>query len=637
MKKRILSLALASCLCLSLFTVPASASETLDQMPDVFQGDGVYVTAKELPIPEGWTVYGGVPRGIHEGFVTVFRTEDIQNEDGFYTGGKRYLVNWVDENGNLFDFSDWENPPTLYSYNPNDHINYNFHDGLCYFYDEEKETFGYIDTEGNRVIESSQYGLDFYNGLALVNYNTFVDKSGKPVFSLDELGWDGTIMGEYSDGLFAYRGYLDADRDTYFAGWLNLEGEPVITLYSGDWLDYNRNEDLDFGTSTFSEGYAFVEDNRGGKSHPDYILIDTEGNEILTLEPEAPVYISGIFGGEDYSMTSAPGKVKGGRFWVNYVNTTPGIDYTEKSQDVLMDVEGNELFRYSRPAELTVGGTFDNGVAVSRTPSIDGLVIDINKNAVIPRFYTEGVNGGNFNVTIGFNEDNQTLGILSGANGDTYYILEAHDGTYTGPGLVYDAATGTIRQGGGTTQPTDPEPTPDPEPSADQPSSWAAEQVSAAIAAGLVPEALQTGYTNTATRAQFCALAVELYETVTGSEIAERAEFTDTTDVNVQKMAGIGVINGVGNRQFNPSGQLTREQAATILVRLADAMGHPLPEGTASFADNASIASWALDAVGRAQAGGLMGGIGNNQFSPQGAYTVEQSIMTAFRLYETVQ
>ena len=104
-QKRWLNLALTLCLCLGL-AVPVMASETLLEMPDVFQGDGVYVTAKELPIPEGWSVYGGVPRGVHEGFVTVFRTEDIQDEDGFYTGGKRYLVNWVDENGNLFDFSD---------------------------------------------------------------------------------------------------------------------------------------------------------------------------------------------------------------------------------------------------------------------------------------------------------------------------------------------------------------------------------------------------------------------------------------------------------------------------------------------------------------------------------------------------
>ena len=633
MKKRnvrILSLALALGLCLTLMPA-ASAVEQLSEMPDVFQGDGVYVTAKELPIPQGWNVYGGVPRGVHEGFVTVFRTEDVQDENGFYTGAKRYLVNWVDENGNLFDFSDWETPPTLHAYNPNDHDAYNFNDGLCYFYDEEKEAFGYIDTEGNRVIEASQYGVDFCNDLALVNYDTFIDKTGQVAFSLDERGWSGTILGEYSDGRFAYRGYIDEGRDTYFVGWLDLQGEPVITLYSGDLSGYNRNQGLDFGTTTFSEGYAFVKDSRSGGSYPDYILIDKSGNGVLTLEPEAPVYISGIFGGEDFGSSSAPGKVKGGRFWVNYVDTTPGLDYLEKSQDVLMDVEGNELFRYSRPAELTLAGTFDNGVAVSRTTAVDGLVVDINKNAVVPRFSVEGESRGGFNVTIGFNEDDQTLGILYGAP-DTYYILEAHQGTYTGPGVVYDAATGAIRDGAA---PVDPEP--EPEPAGDQPSSWAQEQVHAAVEAGLVPESLQAGYTQTATRAEFCALAVELYETVTGSEITQRATFSDTSDVNVQKMAGIGVIGGVGNNQFNPSGELTREQAATILVRLADALGSPLPEGTASFADNASISSWALEAVGRARAGGIMDGTGGNRFSPQGAYTREQSIMTAYRLYEAVQ
>ena len=630
MKKRILSLALASCLCLSLFTVPASASETLDQMPDVFQGDGVYVTAKKLSLPEGWTVYGGVPRGIHEGFVTVFRTEDIQNEDGFYTGGKRHLVNWVDLEGNLFDFSDWENPPILHTYNENHTQYFNFHDGMCHFYDGEN--FGYIDSSGNKVNGAFPHLMDFYNGYILnATSDTLIDKNGEVAFSLDELGWEGRIEGEYSDGLLAYRGYIDPDRNTYFVGWLNLQGEPVITLYSGDWSDYDSDEGLSFGTTTFSEGYAFVIDHRGGGSYPDYILIDTQGNEILTLEPEAPVYISGISGGEDYTK-SAPGKVQGGRFWVHYTDTTPGIDYVKTGIEVLMDVEGNELFRYYRPAEQQITGNFTNGVAVNgMLGSIQALVIDINKNAVVPQFSVGEGSGGGFAITIGFNEDNQTLGVLSGRNGapDTYYIMEVHQGTYTGPGVVYDAATGAIRDGGTTPV--------DPEPAGDQPSSWAAEQVNAAISAGLVPEALQAGYTSTATRAQFCALAVELYETVTGSEIAERAEFTDTTDVNVQKMAGLGVINGVGNGQFNPSGQLTREQAATILVRLADAMGHPLPEGTASFADNASIASWAIEAVGRAQAGGLMGGIGNNQFSPQGAYTVEQSIMTAFRLYETVQ
>ena len=72
-------------------------------------------------------------------------------------------------------------------------------------------------------------------------------------------------------------------------------------------------------------------------------------------------------------------------------------------------------------------------------------------------------------------------------------------------------------------------------------------------------------------------------------------------------------------------------------MRLADALGKPLPAGTAAFSDNASISSWALESVGRAKAGGIMDGIGNNTFSPQGAYTREQSIMTAYRLFETMQ
>ena len=169
------------------------------------------------------------------------------------------------------------------------------------------------------------------------------------------------------------------------------------------------------------------------------------------------------------------------------------------------------------------------------------------------------------------------------------------------------------------------------------PSSWAREQVEEAVAAGLVPSFLQTKYTQAATRAEFCALAVELYETVTGTTITKILAFSDTTDINVKKMAGLGVVNGVGDGKFDPNGTLTREQAATILVRLADAMGYPLPEAGAPFADDASIGSWARDAVGRVKAGGIMDGVGNNTFNPKATYSREQSILTILRLYNTVK
>lgn len=170
----------------------------------------------------------------------------------------------------------------------------------------------------------------------------------------------------------------------------------------------------------------------------------------------------------------------------------------------------------------------------------------------------------------------------------------------------------------------------------DLPSSWAAGQLSQAAVAGIVPDSFESRYTQAATRAEFCALAVRLYEKATGETITQRATFSDTTDFNVQKMAGLGVVNGVGGGKFDPNGTLTREQAATILARLAEAMGHPLPQAAPAFSDSAAIASWAAAGVGQVQAAGIMAGDGS-AFIPQSPYTREQCILTALRLYKLIQ
>ena len=124
-------------------------------------------------------------------------------------------------------------------------------------------------------------------------------------------------------------------------------------------------------------------------------------------------------------------------------------------------------------------------------------------------------------------------------------------------------------------------------PAPDVPSSWATEQVNTAIAANLVPQSLQSKYTQATTRAEFCALAVALYENVKG-EITERKTFTDTSDINVQKMAAVGVVSGTDTARnlFTPDANLTREQSATMLARLADAIGKPLPKQASAATDN---------------------------------------------------
>ena len=75
---------------------------------------------------------------------------------------------------------------------------------------------------------------------------------------------------------------------------------------------------------------------------------------------------------------------------------------------------------------------------------------------------------------------------------------------------------------------------------------------------GIVPASLRAHYGTSVTRTELCALAVGLYEAVTGTEITERMTFSDTTDVNVQKMGILGVVNDTVGSKFSPNAHLSR-------------------------------------------------------------------------------
>ena len=172
---------------------------------------------------------------------------------------------------------------------------------------------------------------------------------------------------------------------------------------------------------------------------------------------------------------------------------------------------------------------------------------------------------------------------------------------------------------------------------ADAPSSWANDSITEAIEENLIPENLQSKYAQAITRAEFASLIVKLYEKLTGEEIAGRTKFSDTSDINVEKTAYLKIVNGTGDNKFSPNAKLTREQAATMLARLAEALGDPLPKKDVLFADKGKISSWALEAVGQVQGAGIMGGTGNNIFSPKGDYTREQSFTTIMRLRDIAE
>ncbi len=97
----------------------------------------------------------------------------------------------------------------------------------------------------------------------------------------------------------------------------------------------------------------------------------------------------------------------------------------------------------------------------------------------------------------------------------------------------------------------------------------------------------------------------------------------------------IGIVNGVSETEFNPNGDITRQEAAAMLMRVYRNYGEC--EETLSdysFADQDLIADWAKEDVYGINRLGVMQGIGNDNFAPLENYTVEQAIATFLRLYE---
>ena len=94
----------------------------------------------------------------------------------------------------------------------------------------------------------------------------------------------------------------------------------------------------------------------------------------------------------------------------------------------------------------------------------------------------------------------------------------------------------------------------------------------------------------------------------------------------VEALAARGVINGMDETHFAPDNTMTRAEFAAVVVR---ALGLP-PKDGAAFADVPADA-WFAGVVGTAQAYGIITGISDTAFNPQGVITREQAAVMVAR------
>ena len=169
------------------------------------------------------------------------------------------------------------------------------------------------------------------------------------------------------------------------------------------------------------------------------------------------------------------------------------------------------------------------------------------------------------------------------------------------------------------------------------PSEWAAKDIDYALAVGITDYGKDYLYKENITREEFCELIYNLI-VLTSDEITAPItdSFTDTKNDKILMLNGLGIINGKSATEFAPNDYLTREEAATIIVRMVNKV-FPMAatEMWFEYDDINEVSEWASDSIQTISNLGFMNGVANNRFAPKDTYTTEQAIVTLVRVLES--
>lgn len=100
----------------------------------------------------------------------------------------------------------------------------------------------------------------------------------------------------------------------------------------------------------------------------------------------------------------------------------------------------------------------------------------------------------------------------------------------------------------------------------------------------------------------------------------------------VAKGYELGVTEGISDTMFGSGREITREEASAMALRIATAFGKSFYADGTVFADDASISAWAKDAVYALKGAGVINGVGDGSFAPRANCTRAQAAVIIYAL-----
>ena len=121
------------------------------------------------------------------------------------------------------------------------------------------------------------------------------------------------------------------------------------------------------------------------------------------------------------------------------------------------------------------------------------------------------------------------------------------------------------------------------------------------------------------------ALVLALVMAMSLVTIANAADFSDNADIDyseaVDVMVAAGIIDGVGNNSFDPNGTLTREQAAKLITYMLMGENSDKLGIENSSFKDVAVTRWSAPAIEYCATMGIIDGAGDGNFYPAGKLT----------------
>lgn len=540
---------------------------------------------------------------------------------------------------------------------------------------EDMGESGYYDEETDEWIPdpSGEHDYIYYYDAG------FVDKNGKyTAFEPSGFYYTGDQKVNNGSNYIFYNGYvwLDMARETP-GSLFDAEGKLVELTLQGSYTDFQGNtvpteyEEYPWNLPV-NEGYAVVDGgyyNLNSRTLLELPEWTVDGEELYSSshlpfnQGMAPVWMYNYHDGSyllGFMNTSGQWVIKpfpADRYWINGVNTAyrvfgeTGLCMVSNLQGKYgaIDKTGKERipFRYEdlRPV-------YEGRIAFKENGKCGYLSAD-DLSVAIPAQYdnTTGFNNGMAVVVQGgkatiIDKAGKEIPGADKVDPDAYFSTDSEGNIVSFKPSEYVVIEENGKYGYGHVEYLLPL------PGKDEMSSWAYEDVTAAIEENFVPVYLQNLYHNNITREEFCDTVVQavaeildtdvetLVKQCTGKDLSaweKEYPFRDTTNSNVIAAQALGIVFGRGDKTFDPYATIARQEAAAFLTRGAKVLGMDTTiTADAGFADGEQVDTWARDSVNFVNQIEVMNGTGNNMFTPQGKYSREQSFATVYRLYRAM-